>query len=72
MIIILEFCISEYLSVPRIVKLEVSGIALEISKASPIAFSLVLLSKTISSNEFEAQRNARDDPTKPLPIIEIS
>jgi len=54
------------------VKLEVFGIALEISNASPIAFSLVLLSKTMSSIEFEAQRNARDDPTKPLPIMEIS
>ena len=72
MIIILEFCISEYLSVPRIVKLEVSGIALEISNASPIAFSFVLLSKTMSSKELEAQRKARDDPTRPLPIMEIS
>jgi len=58
--------------VPQILKLEVFGIAFEISKASPIALALVLLSKTMSSTEFEAQRKARDDPTKPLPIMEIS
>jgi len=46
--------------------------AFEISSASPKAFSLVRLSKTISSNEFEAQRKAREEPTNPLPIIEIS
>lgn len=54
------------------VKSEVFGIALEISRASPMALFLVLFSKTISSNEFEAQRNAKEEPTKPLPIIEIS
>lgn len=51
---------------------EFSGIALEISKASPNALLLVRLSKTISSREFAAQINAIEEPTKPLPIIEIS
>ncbi len=46
--------------------------AFEISNASPKAFSLVRFSKTISSNEFEAQRKAREEPTNPLPIMEIS
>ena len=52
--------------------LEFLGIAFEISKASPRALLFVRLSKTISSKEFDAQRNAIEDPTKPLPIIEIS
>ncbi len=50
---------------------EFSGIAFEISSASPSALLLVRLSKMILSREFEAQRNAIEEPTKPLPIIEI-
>jgi len=46
--------------------------AFEMSSASPRALSLVRLSKMMSSIELEAQRNAREEPTKPLPIIEIS
>jgi hypothetical protein len=51
---------------------EFLGIAIDISKASPSALLLVRLSRTISSSEFEAQRNAIEEPTKPLPIIVIS
>ena len=51
---------------------EFLGIALEISKASPNALLFVRFSKTISSKEFTAQRKAIEEPTKPLPIIEIS
>jgi hypothetical protein len=51
---------------------EFLGIAFEISKASPRALLFVLFSKTTSSNELDAQRNAIEEPTSPLPIIEIS
>lgn len=54
------------------VKSEFFGIAFEISKASPNALLFVRFSKTTSSKEFAAQRNAIDEPTRPLPIIEIS
>ena len=50
---------------------EFLGIAFEISNASPSALLLVRLTKIISSREFEAQRNAIEEPTRPLPIIEI-
>jgi hypothetical protein len=33
---------------------------------------LVRLSKTTSSKEFKAQRKAMEEPTKPLPMIEIN
>lgn len=52
--------------------LEFSGIAFDISSASPTALLFVLLTSKISSNEFDAQRNAIDAPTLPAPIIEIS
>lgn len=42
------------------------------SKASPRALLLVRFSRTILSKEFTAQRKAIEEPTKPLPIIEIS
>ena len=51
---------------------EFLGIAFVISRASPIALLLVRLSKTILSKEFVAQRNAIEEPTKPLPIMEIN
>lgn len=50
---------------------ESSGIVFEISNASPIALLLVLLTSIISSREFNAQRNAMAEPTRPEPIIEI-
>ena len=51
---------------------EFCGIAFEISRASPSALLLVRFNKIISSRALEAQRKAMDEPTKPLPIIEIS
>ena len=71
MMIISESLIAEKSSVPLIVKSEVFGIAFEMSSASPIALSFVLLSKMILSSEFEAQRKAKEEPTNPLPIIDI-
>ena len=68
----MEFAISEKSSVPLIVISEFFGIAFEISKASPNALLFVRFSNTISSKEFTALRNAIEEPTKPLPIIEIS
>lgn len=67
-----EFFVSEKSSVPKIEILEFSGIVLEISNDSPIAFFFVLFTRTISSSEFEAARNAKAEPTFPLPIIDIS
>jgi hypothetical protein len=72
MTIISEFVISEKSSVPWIVMSEFLGIAFEISKASPRALLLVRFSNIMSSKEFDAQRNAIEEPTRPLPIIEIS
>jgi len=46
--------------------------ALDISKASPIALFFVRLTNRTSSNELDMQRKAIAEPTLPLPIIEIS
>ncbi len=51
--------------------LEFAGMAFEISNASPIALLFVLFTSKISSIALDAQRNAVDAPTLPLPIIEI-
>ena len=48
------------------------GIAFEISNASPRALLFVRLSKIMSSKPFDAHKKAIEEPTKPLPIIEIS
>lgn len=67
-----EFFVSEKSSVPKIDVLEFSGMLFERSNASPIAFFFVRFTRTISSSEFEATRNAKAEPTFPLPIIDIS
>ena len=46
--------------------------ALAISSASPMAFSLVLFTSKTSSSALDTQRKAIDAPTLPLPIIEIN
>ena len=46
--------------------------ALDISKASPIALLFVRFTNRTSSNELDIQRKAIDAPTLPLPIIEIT
>jgi hypothetical protein len=51
--------------------LEFSGIAFDMSNASPIALFFVLFTSKISSKEFDAQRKAINEPTLPEPIIEI-
>ncbi len=56
---------------PLIETFEVSGMALEISKASPIALFSFLLIKTTSSSPDVPHKNAIADPTFPAPIIEI-
>jgi len=67
-----EFFVSAKSSVPNIEILEFSGIVFERSNAYPIAFFFVLLTRTISSSEFEDARNVKAEPTFPLPIIDIS
>ena len=71
MIMLSESFILEKSSVPLTVIDEFSGIVFVRSNDSPIAFSLVLLMRVISSRELEAARNAIAEPTLPLPMIEI-
>jgi len=42
------------------------------SSASPSAFLFVLFTSKISSKEFVAHKKAIEEPTRPIPIIEIS
>ena len=51
---------------------DLSGIAFEMSSASPSALFFVLFTSKISSKELAAHKNAIDEPTLPAPIIEIS
>jgi hypothetical protein len=51
---------------------EFFGIAFEISNASPRALLFVRFNRTMSSKALAAHKKAIEEPTKPLPIIEIS
>jgi hypothetical protein len=46
--------------------------AFDISNASPSALLFVLFTSKISSKEFDAHRKAIEEPTRPIPIMEIS
>jgi len=50
---------------------EPCDIAFVISSASPIALLLVEFTRTMSSREVDAARNAIAEPTLPAPIIDI-
>lgn len=52
--------------------LESSGIAFDISSASPTALLFVLFTSKISSSPLDAHKKAIEAPTLPAPIIEIS